>query len=183
MITQLLKLYLAFVMVGVGGFGGGAASLGLMPRELAVANQFLTEAEVADCIAVATMLPAPVAVNASALAGFRIAGLPGAVVSLAGLLTAPILLLTLLLAIITRYSDRGIVGRVRHALRPGALGLVTYAVYTVGKSRLDTHSGPAVTAAQLAIAAAAFALFVWRQEKIHPAFAIIAFGLLGMLIF
>lgn len=52
-----------------------------------------------------------------------------------------------------------------------------------GNSRLDTHSGPTVTAAQLGIAAAAFALFVWKREKIHPALAIIAFGLLGMLIF
>ncbi|NQT18575.1 MAG: chromate transporter [Planctomycetes bacterium] len=179
----LLKLYLAFLTVGVAGFGGGAASFGLMHHELVTAHELLTEKEVGDCIAMATMVPGPVAVNASALSGFAVAGLPGAAVCVIGILTPPAALIAALTMLLAKHSERDIVSRIRHALRPGALGLVIYAVYTIGKSRLDTDSSPTIMAAQLIIVVAAFALFVWKQEKIHPAFAVIAFGLLGMLIF
>ena len=169
----LLELYWSFVKVGLGSPGGGMAALSLMFHELVPG--LLTEDQLRDMVAVGSMLPGPIAVVTTSLAGHQIAGIPGAVAALAGFLTPPTLLMLGIAYFITRYSSAGLVGLIQRALRPGALGLVAVACYALGKGRITNIP-------TIAIAVATFGLFMWRKEKINPALVILGFGILGVLL-
>jgi len=197
----LLKLYIIFLRIGVGGFGGGAGCFGLISHELVTVHGYLTQVQAGDLIATATMLPGPVAVNAAALSGFAIAGLPGAVAAVLGMLTPLIILAAVAVRLLLGPgSGKGLVNRIHHGLRPGIVALVAYSVYVLAKGRISmpppmAHMGLdgtmlpyaadiiARNGVRLIIAAAALCVFLWKGEKLNPALAILAFGAIGLLIF
>jgi len=197
----LLKLYVIYLKIGLAGFGGGAACFGMMHHELATVNRYLTSGQATDLIATAAMLPGPVAVNAAALSGLAIGGLPGAVVGITGLLTPLIILAAVAVRLLLGPSSgAGIINRIHHGLRPGAVALVAYSVYVLAKGRISLPppmphipGGPSTllyaadiiarNALSIEIAAAALFLFLWKEEKLNPALVILAFGVIGLFIF
>ena len=169
----LLELYWSFIKVGLGSPGGGVAALSLMFHELVPG--MLTQGQLSDMIAIGSMLPGPIAVVTTALAGHHVAGVPGAISALAGFLTPPTVLMLAVTYVVTRFSSAGLVGLIQRALRPGALGLVAVACYAIGKDRITNV--PAIL-----MAVATFGLLIWRKEKINPALVVLAFGVLGVLL-
>ena len=83
---SLLQLFLAFTRLALQGFGG---VLAVAQRELVERLGWLTKEEFVETLAIAQVLPGPNVVNLSMMIGDRFFGLRGAVVALAGMLTAP----------------------------------------------------------------------------------------------
>ncbi|MFA7362781.1 MAG: chromate transporter, partial [Aminobacteriaceae bacterium] len=73
--SSLPVLFITFVRIGLGAFGGGLATIPFIHYELVVSNPWLTEREFSDVVSLAQMTPGPVAVNAATFVGYRIAGL------------------------------------------------------------------------------------------------------------
>lgn len=169
----LLELYWTFIKVGLGSPGGGAAAFTIMERELV--PHWLSQGQLADMISVGSMLPGPFAVVTTVMAGYHIGGVPCSIAALAGLLTPPTLMVMTVAIVVKKFSSAGLVGTIQQALRPGAIGLVVVACFTVGKGRITDP----IT---VAMAVAAFGLFMWKKDKIHPALLILAFGILGMIL-
>ena len=88
-------LFLSFTWLGLQGFGG---VLAVVQREIVDRKQWMSLSEFAEEWALAQTLPGPNVVNLSLMIGGRYFGLPGALAGLAGMLTAP-LMVVLLLAI------------------------------------------------------------------------------------
>lgn len=88
-------LFLSFTILALQGFGG---VLAVVQRELVDKKQWLTREQFVEDWAVAQIMPGPNVVNLSLMIGGRYFGLAGALAGLAGMLTAP-LLVVLLLAI------------------------------------------------------------------------------------
>jgi chromate transporter len=81
---KLLKIFLVMFRIGLFTFGGGLVMLPQMSREFSDKYHWLEPDEITDFFAVAQSLPGVVAVNASVLTGYRLAGAAGAAVAALG---------------------------------------------------------------------------------------------------
>lgn len=88
-------LFLSFTWLALQGFGG---VLAVVQRVLVEEKRWLTREQFVEDWAVAQIMPGPNVVNLSLMIGGRYFGLAGALAGLAGMLTAP-LIVVLLLAI------------------------------------------------------------------------------------
>jgi chromate transporter len=92
---SLSDLFLSFTWLALQGFGG---VLAVVQRELVERKRWMTREEFVEDWAVAQIMPGPNVVNLSLMIGARHFGLRGAVAALAGILSAPlVVVLTLAL--------------------------------------------------------------------------------------
>ncbi len=89
-------LFWTFLKIGSTAFGGFMALISVVQNYLVVRKKLLTESEILDGISLATILPGPVAVNVVAYSGYRINGIPGAVVCATAVILPSFILILLL---------------------------------------------------------------------------------------
>jgi chromate transporter len=80
------ELFIGFASIALSGFGG------VMPfarRMMVERRQWITAAEFTDLVSLGQILPGPNIVNVSICVGWRFAGFPGILASLAGLVFVP----------------------------------------------------------------------------------------------
>ena len=81
-------LFVSFTLLALQGFGG---VLAVVQRELVEKKRWMTREQFVEDWAVAQIMPGPNVVNLSLMIGGRYFGLAGALAGLAGMLTAPLL--------------------------------------------------------------------------------------------
>ncbi|MEN9843548.1 MAG: Chromate transport protein [Pseudomonadota bacterium] len=86
-------LFWSFTWLALQGFGG---VLAVVQRELVEKKQWLSREQFVEDWAVAQVMPGPNVVNLSLMIGGRYFGLRGALAALAGMLTAPLIVVLLL---------------------------------------------------------------------------------------
>ena len=69
-----LKLFYVFLKIGFFGFGGGYAMLSLIQNEIVVRNEWLSNAELTDIIAISQITPGPIAINSATYVGYTVTG-------------------------------------------------------------------------------------------------------------
>lgn len=67
------QLFIAFVRVGLLGFGGGMAIISLI-REEVIAHGWMTDQEFVDIVAISQMTPGPVGMNCATYVGYTATG-------------------------------------------------------------------------------------------------------------
>ena len=108
---SLSDLYLTFTWLALQGFGG---ALAVAQRELVERKQWMTNAEFAEEWAVAQILPGPNVVNLSVLVGGGHFGWRGALASIAGMLSIPLVLLLLIAIVCAQFAHHpGFIGALR----------------------------------------------------------------------
>lgn len=96
----LLSIFLTTAKIGGVTFGGGYAMVPVMQDEFVRKKRFFTEEEFSTIITLAQSLPGPIAVNTSAMAGYRLQGLLGAVVSVVGATFFPFITIVAVAAVL-----------------------------------------------------------------------------------
>lgn len=86
-------LFVSFTLLALQGFGG---VLAVVQRELVEKKRWMTREQFVEDWAVAQIMPGPNVVNLSLMIGGRYFGLPGALAGLAGMLSAPLVVVLLL---------------------------------------------------------------------------------------
>ena len=71
----LLKLFFAFIQVGMFSVGGGYAAIPLIQEQIVNIYGLMTLEEFSDLITVAEMTPGPISINSATFVGMRIAGI------------------------------------------------------------------------------------------------------------
>ena len=124
-------LFIAFLKVGISGFGG------VMPfahRMLVENERWLNEREFIDVLSLCQFLPGPNIVNVSIVVGRRFAGVRGAVAAFVGLILMPLIII---LALGTLYRAAGQLPGVKGAfggVACAAAGLVLAMGLRMGRS-------------------------------------------------
>ena len=104
-------LFISFTLLALHGFGG---VLAVAQRELVERKRWMTNEEFVEEWAVAQIMPGPNIINLCIMLGGRYFGLRGALASLAGMLTAPLLILLLLAFVYAQYAHHpGVIGALR----------------------------------------------------------------------
>jgi chromate transporter len=108
-------------MLGVTGFGG---VLPLMHRALVEKKRWLSDTRFAELLGLCQFLPGGNAVNLCVATGVEFHGIKGGFVSLAGLITAPLLVIVCLGNIWSRWHDNPVVASVFAGISAVAAGMI-----------------------------------------------------------
>ena len=172
---SILPLHLIFWIFLVAGctFGGGLAIIGILQEELVKKRKAIPKEKFLTYYSLSKLVPTGTQTALAISLGNYLAGLRGAIVAAAGLLT-PVFVSTLALTIVFLYFQTGpAVEILPRALLPAALAIVfTAAISLAGPSFGKKRE---LILAIVAFAAAAFL-------KIPPAIVLIAGGVLGIFI-
>lgn len=102
---EYLELFFAFAKIGVMTFGGGAAMLPMLQRELLEKRQWVTEEELMDYYAIGQCTPGIIAVNTATFVGDKRKGTPGAVAATIGMVFPSLVIIVILASVISAVSD------------------------------------------------------------------------------
>lgn len=119
---SLTDLFVSFSLLALQGFGG---VLTVVQRELVEKKRWMTQEEFVEEWAVAQIMPGPNVVNLSLMIGARYFGFKGAMAALAGMLTAPLVIVLLLALVYAQFAGHpGVQGALR-GMAAVAAGLIT----------------------------------------------------------
>ncbi len=93
---KLAVLFLEMLKISAFTFGGGFVIIPLLRRVFVENRKWIGEEEMMDLTAIAQSAPGPIAVNAAILTGYRVAGVPGAAISVLGTVIPPLVILSVI---------------------------------------------------------------------------------------
>jgi chromate transporter len=175
--VRLRDLARLFGRLSVTAFGGPAAHIALMQRELVDQRGWLTDGEFLDLVGASNAIPGPTSTEVALYTGRRHGGLPGLVVAGLGFIAPAALIVGVLAWVYARYGARPLAGDVLAGVKPVVVAVVSVAVVRLGRtaftSRLLVVIGAMVLAAYLAglnepvllLAAAAVAAALGRGRR------------------
>ncbi len=168
--SKYLTLFLSTLQLSAFTFGGGFVIIPLMRKKFVeklhiiplMRKKFveklhwLDEQEMMDFAAIAQSSPGAIAVNASILIGYRIAGLPGALVTVAGTVLPPLVIITVISFFYAAFRSNPIVSMVMAGMSAGVAAVICDVVYTMGRSVLQLRRVLPVVIMAAAFVAACF---------------------------
>lgn len=160
-----------FLKLGAIGFGGGMAVIAMMENEFVARRRQFTADEFLHGVGMAQIL-GPFAPNAAFFLGYRLHGLPGAVLSVLAFLSPSIAIVILLSFLYFKYHSIPALQGVLAGLGPVVIALVLSAAWSMSRSALKSRF--AVVLALSGIAAGVF--------RINPVWVLLAAGAIGLLI-
>jgi chromate transporter len=168
----LWEIFLAFAKVAMVGYGGGPAMIPLVQAEVVDVHHWFTNEEFVDTLAMGYALPGPISTKMAGYVGFKIAGLPGAVAGVVGMVMPTLVLMLLLAGILLTYKDTRYVQAVLKAVRPVVVALLVVTVWEI-----LPHSIKGWDTALICVGAFLAVTFL----NVHPALAILAAAVLGLI--
>ena len=103
------QLFTSTFQISACTFGGGFVIIPLMRKKFVEELGWIEEQEMLDLTAIAQSSPGAIAVNASILVGYRIAGIPGALVTVLGTVLPPLLIISVLSFFYQQFRDHALV--------------------------------------------------------------------------
>jgi chromate transporter len=128
-------LFLDFFQVGLLAFGGGFASVALLPHVVVDQMHWLTFTQFRDGIALGQVTPGPVLITAG-FVGYRVSGALGALAATFGIFLPPAILIMLVADLHDRFKRNRIVRAVVGGFQFGFIGLVAAITIQFGISSL-----------------------------------------------
>lgn len=105
-------------------FGGGYVVVPMVRRYFVKQKQYFTEDDLMSMAAVAQSTPGAIAINLSALAGYRVAGTLGAVISCISAIIPPLAIIGLVSVFYTTFISNVIVAAVLKGMQAGVAALI-----------------------------------------------------------
>ncbi len=130
-----LELFLAFLKIGAFTFGGGYAMISII-RETVLTNDWMTEAELLNFIAVAESTPGPIAVNMATFVGSSQGGFLGALLATLGVVLPSFVIILLIAALISNFLKYKGVEAFLRGVRPCIVAMILATSLTIGLSTL-----------------------------------------------
>lgn len=127
MMVVLFRLFVSYLKIGFFGFGGGYAMLSLIHSEVVVRNQWLTNGEFSDIVAISQMTPGPIAINSATYIGYEVAGVLGSVVATVSVCLPALTIMMLITRFFLRLRDNRYVRGVVTGMRPVVVGMIASA--------------------------------------------------------
>ena len=153
-------------------FGGGYVIVPLMRKKFVETLGWMDEEEMLDLIAIAQSAPGPIAVNSSIIIGYRLAGIPGALVTTFGTVLPPMVILSAISQFYTAFRDNVVVSLVLKGMGIGVAAVIVDVVYTMAKGVVKTKDA-------LWIIVMCVALVVALFTSVNVVFVILACGVIG----
>lgn len=127
-----LKLFFSTLKLSACTFGGGFVIIPLMRKKFVEQLHWIEEQEMFDLTAIAQSSPGAIAVNASILVGYHVAGVLGALISVLGTVLPPLAIISVVSFFYTAVRDNTIVNMVMTGMLAGVAAVICDVVITMG---------------------------------------------------
>lgn len=169
-----LKLLISFFKIGLFSFGGGYAMLPLIQQEVVSINNWLSQKEFVDVVAISQATPGPIAINSATYVGYKTAGVLGATFATIGVTLPSFIIILIMAKFFIKFRNNIYVDDAFKGLRPAVVGLVAAAAIMVGYSAFTDYKSVII------FAAAFIASFKFNAD---PILIIVLSGLVGYLLY
>ena len=112
-------------------FGGGYVIVPLLKRKFVEQLHWIDEQEMLDMVAIAQSSPGPLAVNASIIIGYRVAGVLGAMLTALGTVLPPLIVISIISVFYAAFRDNRIVSLVLKGMQAGVAAVIANVVITM----------------------------------------------------
>ncbi|WP_059004854.1 chromate transporter [Bittarella massiliensis (ex Durand et al. 2017)] len=170
------KLFSSTFTLSAFTFGGGYVIIPLMRKKFVQQYHWLEEDEMLDLTAIAQSSPGPIAVNAAIIIGYRLAGMLGALVAIAGTVLPPLIILSVISLFYQAFRANQVVANVLRGMQAGVAAVIVDVTVTMGWGVAKEKNILSI----LMMAAAFVATYVFN---VNVAFIVLACGLIGFLCF
>ncbi len=155
-------------------FGGGYVIVPLMRQKFVEKYHWIEEEEIMDLTAIAQSAPGPIAVNASILIGYRLAGVFGALLTMLGTVLPPLIIISVISLFYQIFRDSTAVSAVMRGMQAGVAAVITDVVISMGIKVAKTKS-------VISILVMAGAFFASWFLNVNVAIIVIVCGVIGAL--
>ena len=182
----LIKLFFAFMQVGLFSVGGGYAAIPLIQEQIVNIHKLMTLEEFSDLITVAEMTPGPISINSATFVGMRIAGIPGVLLCTLGCIIPSFCICLILAHFYYKYRTVSGVQVVLGSLRPAVVSLIASAGASILMLGLfQAELGDIVLGNLRIVELVIFviALVILRKYKVSAIAIILGSGVVGTLVY
>jgi len=165
------RLFLTFLKIGSFLYGSGYVLLAFLETEFIRAFPLITQKELLDAVAIGQLKPGPVFTTATFI-GYLILGIPGALVSTAGIFLPSFLLVWLLRPLIPKLRSSRWISGILDGVNIASLGLMTAVTIRLGMTSLIDP---------LSVGLFLLALFVLMKFRLNSAWIILFGGAVGFI--
>ena len=128
------KLFSSSFFLSAFTFGGGFVIIPLMKRKFVDDLKWIEEEEMLNIAAIAQSSPGAVAVNASILLGYRIAGILGSLVTILGTVLPPLIIISVISFFYTAFRENVVVNAVLKGMQAGVAAVIADVVLNLGSN-------------------------------------------------
>ncbi|MBC2853879.1 chromate transporter [Cetobacterium sp. 2G large] len=125
-------LFYEFFKIGLFSFGGGLAMLPLM-QDVVFRQNWLTEQQFLDIIAISQVTPGPIAINTATFVGHQVAGIPGAFVATFSSALPSFIVILIVASIFYKIKDNPKKDLFFRGVKPVTLALISFAGIIIAK--------------------------------------------------
>lgn len=135
--SKLVLLFWSVFKLSACTFGGGFVIVPLMRKLFVEKLGWIEEQEMMDITAIAQSSPGAIAVNASILVGYHVAGVAGALLTVLGTVLPPLIIISVISLFYQAFRDNAVVNLVMAGMLCGVAAVIFDVVVDMGKSVLQ----------------------------------------------
>lgn len=176
---SILSIFWTFLKIGSFAFGGFMSLIAVVENIIVKERQWMKHETVLDGIALASLLPGPMAVNVIAYIGYQIRGWKGALASTTGVLIPAFILMLILTEVYLQYGQVATLQKLFLGFIPAVAAIICSAVWRMSKKTIKGT-------AEILLATFAFLILLFAPTAWHLylTFSIVGIsGLIGYYLF
>ncbi len=131
---KFIKLFLSTFKLSACTFGGGFVIIPLLRQKFVDELKWIDEQEMMDLTAIAQSSPGAIAVNASIVVGYHVAGVPGAMISILGTVLPPLVIISVISFFYQAFRDNAIVNMAMAGMLCGVAAVIFDVVINMAKT-------------------------------------------------
>lgn len=198
-----LRLFLVFSHIGLFNFGGGYAMLSFIQQEVVQKNQWMTESEFTDIVAISQSTPGPIGINCATYVGYTavmndpwvhqsifaeyrcewILGILGSLLASISVLWLPFIVMIAVSKIMLKHNKSNTQKSIFSVLRPAIIGLLASAALALMNT--SNFGNPLEKPIQFVISCIIYiSVFIGMYlKKLNIIYTTLICGLFGILLY
>ncbi len=170
---QFIELLISFLKVGSFSFGGAYSLIPLIEREVVQNHNWLTPDEFLRVLGMVEVFPGAISIKFATYTGFKVAGVPGAIVANIGNFIVPATIIMVAAYFYTQYEKNEFVVKIFTGIKFAIVGMIAAIMYQYAvKNFVELKS-----LIFLIVGASLILLF-----NLHPAYVVLIAGILAIFI-
>ena len=133
-----LELFKQTFLLSARTFGGGFVIIGMIRKVFVDKLHWITEDEILDLTVIAQSTPGPLGVNMAVITGYRICGVPGALVCALAASLPPMLIISVISVFYNQFKDNRIIALLLQVMRAGVAAVIVDVVIDLTEKVIKT---------------------------------------------
>lgn len=128
----LRKLFFACLYLSTFTFGGGYVIVTLLKEKFVDHYHWIEEDEMLDLVAIAQSSPGAIAVNGAIVVGYKLAGIPGAIVAILGTILPPFIILSMVSMFYNAFRSNWFISQMLEGMQAGVGAVIASVTVDMG---------------------------------------------------